>query len=223
MDALTRTAASATASATGSAAQPPKPEQSGVISSDFETFLKMLTAQIQNQDPLNPMDSSDYAVQLATFSSVEQQVLTNDLLREMGGGGGTLAGYADWIGKEAAQRGPVAFEGRPVELALDIPAGATSTELQVSTLAGDRLSSAPVDATATTLTWDGSGPAGALPTGPYIVETVSRMGDGGIERRPVRSHARIDEVRLGAGGAELVLASGAVLRPDEVEALRLAR
>lgn len=222
MDALTRTAASATASATGSAAQPPKAEQSGVISSDFETFLKMLTAQIQNQDPLNPMDSSDYAVQLATFSSVEQQVLTNDLLREMGGGG-TLAGYADWIGKEAAQRGPVAFEGRPVDLALDIPAGAASTELQVSTLAGDRLSSTPVDTTATALTWDGSGPAGALPTGPYVVETVSRMADGGIERRAVRSHARIDEVRLGPGGAELVLASGAVLRPDEVEALRLAR
>ena len=54
-----------------------------VISSDFETFLKMLTAQMENQDPLNPMDSADYAVQLATFSSVEQQVLTNDLLQAM--------------------------------------------------------------------------------------------------------------------------------------------
>jgi len=47
------------------------------ISSDFETFLRMLTVQMQNQDPLNPVDSSDYAVQLATFSSVEQQVQTN--------------------------------------------------------------------------------------------------------------------------------------------------
>jgi len=38
----------------------------------FETFLKMLTAQIQNQDPMNPIASSDDAIQLATFSSVEQ-------------------------------------------------------------------------------------------------------------------------------------------------------
>jgi len=53
---------------------------SSVISSDFETFLIMLTTQMENQDPLNPIESSDYAVQLATFSSVEQQVLTNDLL-----------------------------------------------------------------------------------------------------------------------------------------------
>ena len=44
------------------------------LSSDFETFLRMLTTQLQNQDPLNPVDSADFAVQLATFSSVEQQV-----------------------------------------------------------------------------------------------------------------------------------------------------
>jgi len=43
----------------------------------------MLTVQMQNQDPLNPVDSSDYAVQLATFSNVEQQVQTNDILREL--------------------------------------------------------------------------------------------------------------------------------------------
>ena len=41
------------------------------ISSDFETFLKMLTAQMENQDPLNPLDSQDFATQLATFSGVE--------------------------------------------------------------------------------------------------------------------------------------------------------
>jgi flagellar basal-body rod modification protein FlgD len=59
------------------------------ISSDFETFLKMLTVQMQNQDPLNPVDSSDYATQLATFSGVEQQVQTNDLLRSLAGQMGT--------------------------------------------------------------------------------------------------------------------------------------
>ncbi len=49
----------------------PKNESSSNISADFETFLKMLTVQMQNQDPLNPVDSSDYATQLATFSGVE--------------------------------------------------------------------------------------------------------------------------------------------------------
>jgi len=45
-------------------------EDKQLVSSDFDTFLKMMTTQVQNQDPLNPVDSSDYAVQLATFSSV---------------------------------------------------------------------------------------------------------------------------------------------------------
>ena len=53
------------------------------IGGDFTTFLEMLTVQLKNQDPMNPMESSDFAVQLATFSSVEQQVQTNDLLKEI--------------------------------------------------------------------------------------------------------------------------------------------
>ena len=62
------------------------------ISSDFDTFLRMLTVQVQNQDPLNPVDATDYATQLATFSGVEQQVLTNDLLTGLQDllGGGSL-------------------------------------------------------------------------------------------------------------------------------------
>lgn len=53
---------------------------SSVLSSDFEVFLQMLTAQAEYQDPLEPIDSSEYAAQLAQFSMVEQQVMTNDLM-----------------------------------------------------------------------------------------------------------------------------------------------
>lgn len=53
------------------------------INADFQTFLRMLTTQLQNQDPMNPMESSDFSVQLATFSGVEQQVMTNQLLTSL--------------------------------------------------------------------------------------------------------------------------------------------
>ena len=43
----------------------------------------MLTTQIKNQDPLNPMEGTEFAVQLATFSGVEQQVQTNQLLARL--------------------------------------------------------------------------------------------------------------------------------------------
>ena len=88
------------------------------ISSDFNTFLRMLTVQMQNQDPLNPIDSADYAVQLATFSGVEQQVKTNQLLADMQGKFQQLgmAEMASWIGKEARSAAPVSYDGSPVTL-----------------------------------------------------------------------------------------------------------
>jgi flagellar basal-body rod modification protein FlgD len=62
-----------------------------VITADFQTFLQLLTTQLKNQDPLNPMESTEYATQLATFSGVEQQVRTNELLESLS------SGYATWV------------------------------------------------------------------------------------------------------------------------------
>lgn len=59
------TATSSATSAYGSASTGSGSSPGGT---DFNTFLRMLTVQMQNQDPLNPIDSTDYAVQLATFS-----------------------------------------------------------------------------------------------------------------------------------------------------------
>lgn len=44
---------------------------------DYDAFLQLLIAQMKNQDPLNPVDSTQYVSQLASFSSVEQAIKTN--------------------------------------------------------------------------------------------------------------------------------------------------
>lgn len=46
----------------------------------FDTFLNLLTAQIRNQDPLAPIDSTQFVDQLATFSNLELQATTNQIL-----------------------------------------------------------------------------------------------------------------------------------------------
>jgi flagellar basal-body rod modification protein FlgD len=46
----------------------------------YDNFLKLLLAQMKNQDPTEPMKSTDYMAQLATFSQVEQSVKTNSKL-----------------------------------------------------------------------------------------------------------------------------------------------
>ncbi|MEM9422603.1 MAG: flagellar hook capping FlgD N-terminal domain-containing protein [Pseudomonadota bacterium] len=50
---------------------------------EFTQFLELLTAQVENQDPLEPLDSTAFVEQLATFSALEQQVLTNNYLGEI--------------------------------------------------------------------------------------------------------------------------------------------
>ena len=50
---------------------------------DYQSFLKLLVAQMKNQDPTNPMDSTQYMAQLASFSQVEQSVQMNQKLDQM--------------------------------------------------------------------------------------------------------------------------------------------
>jgi flagellar basal-body rod modification protein FlgD len=55
----------------------------GAQAVDYQAFLKLLVAQMKNQDPTAPMESTDYVAQLATFSQVEQSVQMNNKLEAM--------------------------------------------------------------------------------------------------------------------------------------------
>lgn len=56
---------------------------SSAASVDYNAFLQLLVAEIENQDPTEPMKSSDFVAQLATFSQVEQSILTNTKLEQI--------------------------------------------------------------------------------------------------------------------------------------------
>jgi flagellar basal-body rod modification protein FlgD len=50
---------------------------------DYNSFLKLLTAELKNQDPTKPMESTDFVAQLATFSQVEQTIQSNSKLDQI--------------------------------------------------------------------------------------------------------------------------------------------
>ena len=56
---------------------------SGSLDETFDTFLLLLTTQLQNQDPLDPLDTNQFTEQLVNFTSVEQQIKSNELLEEL--------------------------------------------------------------------------------------------------------------------------------------------
>ncbi len=201
----------------------PRTEDESVIASDFETFLTLLTTQLENQDPLNPLDSSEFAVQLATFSSVEQQVQTNDLLRDIAGGFGTtgLTQLAGWVGMEARTSAPATFDGSPITLAPNVDPASDAATLVVRDATGREVAREAMPTNADTILWAGVGLTGVpLPPGSYTFE-VESLNQGEVTSiKTVDHYARVIEARNGASGVDLVLAGGTVVPANDIGALR---
>ena len=197
--------------------------QKTTLNSDFETFLKMLTVQMQNQDPLNPIESSEYAVQLATFSSVEQQVLTNDLLTVLDNRMGMMgmAQLSGWVGMEATASTPIAFNGPSQTLRVSLPNGADRAEMVVHDASGEVVMRRAVPAGVTTLEFDGLQPDGRLlPFGTYKVELESFSGDLPLGAVPGESHGLVVEAQNRNGETLLVMQSGQTVPASDVTSLR---
>ncbi len=197
----------------------------GAITSDFDTFLKMLTVQMQNQDPLDPIDSADYAVQLATFSGVEQQVMTNELLAGLSGQMALsgLADMASWVGNEARAPMAVRFDGAPVTISPNPVAMADKVELVVKDASGKEISRAEIPNSAEPIEWAGVGADGApLPPGTYSFAVESWSGDELLLSETAEVYATVTEVRSVDGQTALVMEGGILVPASTVTALRTA-
>lgn len=196
----------------------------GMIGSDFNTFLRMLTVQMQNQDPLNPIESTDYAVQLATFSGVEQQVRTNQLLDAMTAqfslmGMSQLAG---WVGQEARAAAPVWYDGDPVTLSPNPVGTADRAVLVVKDESGSVVAREDVPVSTEPYSWLGADAAGdPLPNGKYTLTLESWRDGEVIQEDPVEYYGRVLEARGGSGGVRLVLEGGIEVAATSITALRI--
>lgn len=212
-------------STTPTAPMPPQAEaqRGALVSSDFQTFLVMLTTQMQNQDPLNPIQSSDYAAQLATFSGVEQQVRTNSLLESLSSqlALSGISQMATWVGMEARVAAPVMFDGAPITLHPAPADGAEEAVLVVLDATGQEVGRQPVAVSNEPVAWAGTDGTGApLPAGSYAFRLENYAAGEMIGTTPVEAYGRVDEVRNGAGGTVLVLEGGATVAPADIRALR---
>ena len=217
------TLSGATAARTNSGATAATAQAGTTLNSDFETFLKMLTAQMQNQDPLNPVDSTEFASQLAAFSTVEQQVRTNDLLTGLGTqlgilGMGQLQG---WVGMNARAEMPVSFDGSAVPLTLKTQQGTDLARLVVRDAAGGIVQEQDVPTGGGEFSWSGRDTAGTLlPEGTYSISVDSFQGDELLGSNPVTAQARIVEARLSGGSTVLVMAGGQQVSAADILGLR---
>ena len=205
---------------------PPVPaaqSAAATVSSDFEVFLQMLTAQMKYQDPLNPVDSTDYATQLATFSGVEQAVLTNDLLKalttQMTVGG--LSDLASWVGREARSTAPAYFDGQPIELFPQAVGASDTQEIVVRDASGAEVQRIPFLSASESFVWAGVLPNGApMQQGLYSFQIVGKANGEVTGQAGVDVYSKVNEVRIEGSQTMLIMQGGASVAANNVTALR---
>lgn len=206
---------------TTTAATAPK---ANALNADFTTFLKMLTTQMKNQDPMNPVDSADYAVQLATFSGVEQQMKTNQLLEGLNGQFGVLgmSQLAGWVGQEARSAAPVYLGDSAVTLTYAPSTQADRAVLVVKDSGGALVAREDVPLSTAPYEWLGADALGnRLPNGMYTLSLENYRGEELLGAGEVESYAQILEARGGANGTTLVLEGGVEVDATKITALRV--
>ncbi len=194
---------------------------------DFESFLTLLTAQLQNQDPLQPIDSTEFIAQLASFSSVEQQIGTNERLDTLSKQALTteIASFASWIGREvAATDGSFRATGEPVSFPVPEVEGAERVEAIVRDAGGLALHSFTVVSDETgQAQWDGLDASGNLLSGRELsIELTYFEGGSALLERPAEVLRLVSGIRSSEDGLVLDLEDGGTLASDLVSRLEVA-
>ncbi|WP_128254886.1 flagellar hook capping FlgD N-terminal domain-containing protein [Falsirhodobacter deserti] len=190
---------------------------------NYQTFLTMLTTQMRNQDPTSPMESSDFAVQLATFSGVEQQTRTNELIEGLGAklDALTLSDLSSWLGAQALVDAPVPVDGSTITLFPETAANADGAVLVVKDASGKVVSRTDIAPGAQSVEWVPADQAGTpLTAGRYTLGVESYLGQTMISTGPARHYATVAEARNDASGTILVMKGGAEVPAGQVAALK---
>lgn len=194
------------------------------ISSDFQDFIKLLTAQAKYQDPLQPLDSTEYVAQLAQFSAVEQQVLTNKLMGIQNdlAAMASMASLSTWVGMEARAAAPTRFDGSAVTVLAHPTPGADQVNLVVRDSSGSEIDRVPVSTDGGNVVWHGQNPetGTAFPTGTYSFHIENRAQNELIGSDLGEVYGRVTEVRVSDGQVVLLTQGGTEVPSDRVTAIR---
>lgn len=192
-------------------AQSAQSEADGKLTQDYNTFITLLTTQLQNQDPLQPMDSSQFTQQLVQFSAVEQQITANKKLDQLislqqTNGGVTMLGF---IGKEVEVGSDklVHETGKTSEFAYaldDVTSDVTITIKDKDGQVVRTMTSQSGTIGRHEITWDGKNDGGTvLPSGTYTIAVTGKDSTGQDAAIGLSVYGLVDGVEATSTGAVL--------------------
>lgn len=155
------------------------------LGNDYQNFLKLLTIQLQNQDPTQPMDTDKMTQQLVAFTGVEQQILTNNNLESLkslqqqsaaGAAVGYIGHQVEYAGNEVAL-----LPDQSAYFSYTLDSEAASAEVHIFDASGNevRAVAGPTDKGTNKIEWDGKDQNGTeLDPGLYTVYVIPKDADG---------------------------------------------
>ncbi len=211
MDSLSATGLGATATTTSTASL-----SKDKLNTDYESFLKLLIAQVSHQDPLEPMDSTTFVSQLAQLTQVEQSIVTNDTLEKISNRMNSNGAMSDvmLIGRDVTvptdrvelQDGVASFSYQLSGEAQQVKAlirGQDGTVLREITNLGTEAG------TPQSVGWDGKDPYGLpVPNGAYKIEILAIDAEGEPVSASTQASTRVEQLTFRDGLPVLVLRNG---------------
>jgi flagellar basal-body rod modification protein FlgD len=150
------------------------------FSSNFDNFLTLLTSQLKNQDPLSPMNATEFTTQLVQFTGVEQMIKQNQNLQSLINlqTQNQITNSLSYIGKTVEATGQSAqLTNGSASFPYSVGTGATGATITIKNASGQTVYTGPVSfgSGAQSFTWNGKNTAGVQqPDGMYTYSIDAR-------------------------------------------------
>lgn len=198
------------------------------LATNFDTFMKLLTTQLKNQDPLSPLDSNQFTQQLTQMTGVEQQIYSNDLLKQLiTNTGSGISTAVSLIGREVKATSTDAglVKGK-AEWGYNLPREAQNVKFEIVD-ANNKLVHASnaddADRTAGdhTFTWNGKDLTGKqlADGGPYTLRITATDSKGATVTTSTFVRGVVSGVEQ-SGGKSLITINGAKIPWENVTSIK---
>jgi flagellar basal-body rod modification protein FlgD len=187
------------------------PDATEDLNDKYSNFLLLLTKQLQNQDPLSPMDTAQFTQQLVSFSSVEQMIQSNQRLEKLISlqSATNAFGAVNFLGNEVAvDSDRVSLKDKKVTFQYEIERKATRAVLRVADANGNTVlvQEANRDVGTYKVNWNGKDAFGnQLPDGPYQVSISYSDESGEIYSSKITSFGIVDSTEIKDGQVHLFI------------------
>jgi flagellar basal-body rod modification protein FlgD len=181
------------------------------IADNFDTFLSLLTTQLKNQNPLDPLDTNQFTEQLVQFTSVEQQLKTNEFLEALitTTANSTATQIVNYIGKTVSSSTTVSeLKGGTANWGFDAEQAAQHATFTIKDASGNVVytETRPLEAGEGSFDWDGVTSTGATaPEGAYQITIDARDENGSVVPVSTEITGLVDGVDLSGDEPFLII------------------